>query len=123
MPFGQRIVWANSLVIRTTGDPVAIVPLVRERIWSVNRNVPISEVRSMDDLYHVSLGRPRMVLVLLGSSRFWDWCWGRSGSTASWRMACGSALASSAFARRWAPMPHRLRGWWWARGSATRSLA
>jgi ABC-type antimicrobial peptide transport system permease subunit len=41
------------------------VALARERIWSVNRNVPISEVRTMDDLYHASLGRPRMVLVLL----------------------------------------------------------
>ena len=65
VPFGQRIVWATSLVLRTTADPASIVALARERIWSVNRNVPISEVRTMDALYHASLGRPRMVLVLL----------------------------------------------------------
>ena len=67
VPFGQRIVWSNSLVIRTTGDPAGIVSLARERIWAVNRNVPISEVRTMDDLYHASLGRPRMVLTLLAA--------------------------------------------------------
>ncbi len=65
VPFSQRTVVANSLVIRTTADPAGLAPLLRDRIWSVNRNVPISEVRTMDDLYHGSLGRPRMVLVLL----------------------------------------------------------
>lgn len=65
VPFGQRTVWANSLVIRTVADPAALVPLIRERIWSVNRNVPISDVRTMEDLFSASLGRPRMVLVLL----------------------------------------------------------
>jgi predicted permease len=67
VPFGQRIVWATSLVLRTTADPAIIAALARERIWSVNRNVPISEVRTMDELYHASLGRPRMVLVLLSA--------------------------------------------------------
>lgn len=65
VPFSQRIVWANSLVLRTIADPAGLAPLVRERIWSVNRNVPISEVRTMDDLFSASLGRARMVLILL----------------------------------------------------------
>ncbi|MFI5310391.1 MAG: ABC transporter permease [Gemmatimonadales bacterium] len=63
-PFDQRVVVANSLVIRTKSDPAVLEPATRERIWSVKRNVPISDVRTMDDLYSASLQRQRMILVL-----------------------------------------------------------
>jgi predicted permease len=67
LPFEQKVVWANSLVVRTTGDPLELAGLIRAAIWSINRDVPISEVRTMGSLFSASLQRPRMVLVLLGS--------------------------------------------------------
>lgn len=66
VPFEQRLVVANSLVIRTSGDPLAIAAAVRQRIWSIDPNVPISDLRTMQSLFSASLGRPRLVLTLLG---------------------------------------------------------
>jgi len=61
----QRTLGSMSLIVRTTGDPVAMADLVRERIWSVAPNTPIEQVRSMDALVATTLGEPRMILTLL----------------------------------------------------------
>jgi predicted permease len=66
LPFAQRSVVANSLIVRTALDPLHLAPAIRERIATLDRDVPISEVRTMDALYAASLGRRRLVLVLLG---------------------------------------------------------
>lgn len=66
VPFAQRSVMANSLVVRTTLDPLTVAAAIRDRIWSVDRDVPISDVRTMDALYSASVTRQRMVLILLG---------------------------------------------------------
>lgn len=64
VPFEQRVVGANSLVVRTTGDPALLANVISERIWSIDRNVPISDVRTMEALYSGSLQRQRMTLTL-----------------------------------------------------------
>jgi putative ABC transport system permease protein len=66
VPFSQRAVDANSLVVRTTLPPLSLVAAIRDRIWSVDHNVPISDVRTMDDILSASLARQRLVLILLG---------------------------------------------------------
>jgi putative ABC transport system permease protein len=57
LPFEQTVVGANSLVVRTAVDPVSVAPAIRDRIWEVDRNVPISDVRTMDDVFSGSLQR------------------------------------------------------------------
>jgi putative ABC transport system permease protein len=37
-----------TLVIRATGDPSAVIPVVKKTVWSIDRNLPISEVLLMD---------------------------------------------------------------------------
>jgi putative ABC transport system permease protein len=66
LPFEQTVVGANSLVVRTAVDPVSVAPAIRDRIWEVDRNVPISDVRTMDDVFSGSLQRQRMTLTLFG---------------------------------------------------------
>jgi predicted permease len=66
VPFEQRVVGATSLVVRTSVNPVSVVGAVKDRIWSINHDVPISHIMTMDDLYSASLQRQRMVLTLLG---------------------------------------------------------
>ncbi|MGE0552473.1 MAG: ABC transporter permease, partial [Gemmatimonadales bacterium] len=66
LPATQRPMGSMSLIVRTTGDPVAMAGLVRERIWSVAPNTPIEQVRSMNALVATTLGEPRMILTLLG---------------------------------------------------------
>jgi putative ABC transport system permease protein len=54
------------LAIRTAGDPMAIASSAREAIWSVNRNVRITEVATMDQVIGTSLSLRRFPLMMLG---------------------------------------------------------
>ncbi len=54
------------LAVRTDGDPQSLVPAVREAIWSIDRDVPLSDFQTMATRVGASLGRPRLLLTLLG---------------------------------------------------------
>jgi ABC-type antimicrobial peptide transport system permease subunit len=56
---------AMMIAIRASGDPKALVPSVRETIWAVDRDVPLSDIQTMDARVGASLGRPRLLLTLL----------------------------------------------------------
>jgi predicted permease len=56
---------AMMLAIRASGDPQLLVPSVRQAIWSVDTDVPISDVQTMQSRVGASLGRPRLLLTLL----------------------------------------------------------
>jgi predicted permease len=66
VPFEQRTVDANSLVVRTSAPPYTLVAAIRDQIQAVNRDVPVSDVRTMDDILAASLARQRMLLILFG---------------------------------------------------------
>jgi putative ABC transport system permease protein len=55
-----------TLVIRTDGDPLALAPAVRQAVWSLDKDQPIADIRSMEDLLWVSLARARFSTVVLG---------------------------------------------------------
>jgi predicted permease len=56
-----------TLVARTKGDPSDAVATVQNAIWSLDKNVTIAEVRTMDDIVENANSQPRFYLVLLGS--------------------------------------------------------
>jgi putative ABC transport system permease protein len=55
-----------TLVIRTDGDPPALVPAVRQAVWSLDKDQPVADIRSMEDLLWVSLAKARFSTVVLG---------------------------------------------------------
>jgi predicted permease len=65
VPIEQQLVYATGLIVRTSGDPIALAPAIRQRIWDINPNVPISDVRTMDERFSASLQRPRLILGVL----------------------------------------------------------
>ncbi|HKW10893.1 MAG TPA: ABC transporter permease [Gemmatimonadaceae bacterium] len=58
---------AMSIGVRTSGDPLLMTRSVRDAIHTVDRDVPLSNVRSMDDLLESSLGQRRLSMILLGA--------------------------------------------------------
>src|SRR5205814_5719232 len=48
------------------GDPSAIAGSARQAIWSISRNVRITEVASMDKVISASLAQRRFPMMLLG---------------------------------------------------------
>jgi putative ABC transport system permease protein len=55
-----------SVVVRTTADPAAIGRQLREIVSSVDRTVPVSAVRPMDDVVSQSVAKPRFTTVIVG---------------------------------------------------------
>jgi putative ABC transport system permease protein len=56
-----------NLIVRTTGDPRAIVPALRAIVADAAASAPIDSISTMQDLVGSSLARPRLYAVLLGS--------------------------------------------------------
>ena len=54
------------LVARTTGDPRALVPILRSVVPKLDPTVPIYRVRTMDAVLYDAVGKPRFVTFLLG---------------------------------------------------------
>jgi putative ABC transport system permease protein len=54
------------LIVRTEGDPLSVVPEIRERLRSLDRNIPLANVRTMEDSMGESVGEQRFRTVLLG---------------------------------------------------------
>jgi putative ABC transport system permease protein len=60
--------WSREmfLVLRSTSNEAALMPTVRETVWSMDKQLPIASVRTMDALLADSIGQPRFRTVLLG---------------------------------------------------------
>jgi putative ABC transport system permease protein len=61
-PFPSRLA---SLVVRTVGDPMSLVGAIRGQIQSMDRALPISQIRSMEEVMSVARSRPRFLTMLL----------------------------------------------------------
>ena len=57
---------AGDFVIRTSGDPLAIVPAVREQIHAVDPTQPISLVRPLADWVNDSVWQTRLTAAVMG---------------------------------------------------------
>jgi predicted permease len=54
-----------NLVVRTSGDPLALTPAVRDVIRRLDASVPVANVQTMDDVVAAALGTPRFAGRLL----------------------------------------------------------
>jgi putative ABC transport system permease protein len=55
-----------TLVARTAGDPSEIAAAVKNLVWSFDRNLPVSEVFTMDRVVADANAQPRFEMLLLG---------------------------------------------------------
>lgn len=56
---------AMRMVVRTAGDPAALAPEVRKVVDAIDPDLPITELRSMDDIVADSLNRTTFTMSLL----------------------------------------------------------
>jgi predicted permease len=66
-PLAQHGRLSTYLVVRTSGDPSAMVPSLRAAIREVDPNVPVSSLRPMSDVVSSSLAQNRFRTLLLGA--------------------------------------------------------
>ncbi|HEU4631144.1 MAG TPA: ABC transporter permease [Gemmatimonadaceae bacterium] len=67
IPFAQDPQVDAVLVVRTTGDPAAIAGQLRGLVAGVDADVPVSHIRTLDELVSASMARPRLTTLLLGA--------------------------------------------------------
>jgi putative ABC transport system permease protein len=65
-PYPQFPQTFNVLVIRTAGDPLGVVEAVKNRIWAVDREQPLSNIRTMESLIDTTVATRRFNMLLFG---------------------------------------------------------
>ena len=55
-----------TVVIRAAGDPMALVPAVRQTVQSLDKDQPIADIAAMESLLSSSLARARFSTILFG---------------------------------------------------------
>jgi putative ABC transport system permease protein len=55
----------KDLLVRTNGDPGALAAAVREAVWAVDKDQPVSNVRTMDQVFAAAISRERFQMLLL----------------------------------------------------------
>jgi putative ABC transport system permease protein len=58
---------AMYVVLRTTGDPAELIPLIHRVVAELDPELPLFDVRTMDDVLWEAVARPRFLMFLLTS--------------------------------------------------------
>lgn len=59
VPVPQMPTMSMYLAVRASGDPTAVAASVRERVWAIDDNIPVSSESTMEALAYGSLAGPR----------------------------------------------------------------
>jgi len=67
MPFRQQPWTSQYVALRTTGEPGAAAESVRRAVWSLDRDLPLARVRTMDELMAQASSESRFRTFVLAS--------------------------------------------------------
>jgi putative ABC transport system permease protein len=56
----------RALVVRTNFDPLSLVATVRQTVWEIDKDQPVSDISSMEEIVSDSVARQRFSMLLLG---------------------------------------------------------
>jgi len=65
VPYLQNTTPNFSLVVRTTSDPKTITGAIRKEVWTADKDLPVSNMKLMDELISNSTAQPRFYVILL----------------------------------------------------------
>ena len=55
-----------TVLVRTTSEPTAIVPALRQAVLTIDQNQPISNISTMEKIVSDSIAQPRLNMLLMG---------------------------------------------------------
>jgi ABC-type antimicrobial peptide transport system permease subunit len=70
LPLAQTPQRAMLLLARTTGEPSALAGPIRQAVSAADRDLPVSDIRTLDDRLQLSVAQPRLSMVLVGTFAF-----------------------------------------------------
>src|SRR4030095_16165331 len=66
IPYLQNPSSLMNLLVRSTSDPVRLVPAGRRQVLAVDADQPVYNVKTMDDVFSQSIAAPHVITSLLG---------------------------------------------------------
>ncbi len=66
MPHLQSPSSGMTVLVRTNGAPLAIAAAVREQVWALDRNIPVTHLQTMDQVFGASVAQPRFSMLVVG---------------------------------------------------------
>jgi putative ABC transport system permease protein len=66
LPYAQRPLRAMEVVLRTTDDPLTMARTVRSAVWSLDGDLPVSEIQTVEQMVGARVASRRFNLLLLG---------------------------------------------------------
>ena len=66
VPFTQFSAFAMTWVLQTNGNPLALVPIAQRHVREIDANLPLFQVRTMEEVAAQSVERRRWTMTLLG---------------------------------------------------------
>ena len=63
----QRTVATRSLVVRTSGDPREHIPALQQAVWSVDPQIPLYDIETMEELVRRRMGGFTVIGTLMGT--------------------------------------------------------
>ena len=67
LPFAQSVVVPPKLIVRSAADPVGLISALRAQVAQIDKNLPLYEVRTMDDVFSRSAARQRFQALLVSA--------------------------------------------------------
>jgi putative ABC transport system permease protein len=64
-PHPELPIGSMTLMVRTSGDPMSLVSALRNEVKAIDKDLPLSDVRTMEQLLAASTARSRFLAVLL----------------------------------------------------------
>ena len=65
LPFAQSVVTSPKLLLRTDTNPVSLISALRSQVAQIDKNLPLFEVRTMDDVFSRSAAQQRFQALLV----------------------------------------------------------
>ena len=69
-PEGAPFPFARELVVRTEVDPMSIVSALQQQVWSVDKEQPVTAVRTLKNLARENVSGQRFTMLLFGAFGF-----------------------------------------------------
>lgn len=67
LPYQQFPKNFMSVVVRTSSDPVSMIPTVRSQVFAIDKDQPVFDIMTMDQRLAKSVASSRFVMILLGA--------------------------------------------------------
>jgi putative ABC transport system permease protein len=66
-PHAQVPARLMTVTVRTTADPTSLAATARSQVWSIDKELSVSNISNMKEIVSTSIAQPRLIMLLLGA--------------------------------------------------------